>query len=229
MSRSRTLIVVGVPLLALPLLLASLAGRLSGRTLDEAGPAPAKQTPGPTDTRTETPAVETSASQPSPVDEAAREKAMLAAWQKNIDQWKKEGTEETADNSYCLVCHNNYRREKLVKAHEPVGIGCETCHGISDRHSADEDSVIPPDILFERTKVGLFCVQCHEQDELIESDDCHKKFFAGKLDHDKTCMSCHGSDHELKVRTRRWNKVTRELEWCDGVRMMQQRGDEQAP
>ena len=29
--------------------------------------------------------------------------------------------------------------------------------------------------------------------------------------------------HTLKVRTRRWDKETRKIEWYDGVRMMQQR------
>jgi hypothetical protein len=34
--------------------------------------------------------------------------------------------------------------------------------------------------------------------------------------------------HMMKVRTRRWDKETRKLEWYDGVRMMQQRDEKPA-
>ena len=112
----------------------------------------------------------------------------------------------------------------MVRVHEPKGVGCETCHGISDTHSEDEDSLIPPDVIFPRQNVGAFCLQCHEKSELLETDDAHQKFFDGKSE--KTCTNCHAMKHELKVRTRRWDKTTRKLEWYDGVRMMQQRSDD---
>jgi hypothetical protein len=216
-----TLITTGTFAVILAVVL--MGSRLSGRTTGEEEANQSQST----DARVETAVAKSAPAEAVDSAEAAREreKALIEVWQKNITQWKEEGSEDPADNSYCLVCHNNYRREKLVKVHEPVGISCETCHGISDKHSEDEDSLVPPDVLFERSKISLFCGQCHQQDELIESDECHKKFFAGKLDAEKTCLSCHGMEHELKVRTRRWNKVTREVEWYDGVRMMQQRGE----
>ena len=91
----------------------------------------------------------------SPTPEPVAEKRMLAQWHENIEQWKALDMPESADNSFCLVCHANYKQEKLVRVHETQGIGCETCHGISDKHSEDEDSLIPPDILFAKPVVGL--------------------------------------------------------------------------
>ena len=32
------------------------------------------------------------------------------------------------------------------------------------------------------------------------------------------CTNCHNMHHELKVRTRRWDKASRKLDWFDGVR-----------
>ncbi len=169
-------------------------------------------------------------------DSAQQEKLLRAEWYKNITQWKQieMDPKEPADNSFCLVCHANYETEKLVKVHRREGVGCETCHGISDKHSEDEDSLIPPDVIFARSSVGLFCLECHDKDELIESDKDHKKFFDAKeppqdpeeTSGKKTCTNCHAMKHELKNRTRRWNKETREVEWFDGVRMMQERDDE---
>ena len=156
--------------------------------------------------------------------DAAGNKALLAAWKKNIAQWKELYADEPADNSFCYVCHANYDDEKLVTAHAPKGIGCETCHGISDKHSEDEDSLVPPDVLFAKAKIELFCRQCHETEDLVEGDEAHKKFFAKpRGPKDKTCTNCHDMKHSLKVRTRRWDKTTRKLKWSDGVRMMQQR------
>jgi Doubled CXXCH motif (Paired_CXXCH_1) len=162
--------------------------------------------------------------------------AEMAVWRKNIAQWKKWEPGEPADNSFCNVCHADLEDEKLVQIHLPEGVGCETCHGISDKHSEDEDSLIPPDVLFAKSKISFYCVECHDQDELIESESEHKDLFAAvEKAHDpaakpkangkkqKTCTDCHEIGHKLKHRTRRWNKTTRKLEWYDGVRMMQSR------
>jgi hypothetical protein len=157
-------------------------------------------------------------------------------WQMNIAEWKEWGEDEPADNSFCNVCHANLQDERLVKTHLPVGVGCETCHGISDKHSEDEDSLIPPDVLFAQGKIAHFCVQCHAQDELVESQDEHEELFAAmkqppqqaqasssEKEASKTCTECHRFKHVIKNRTRRWNKDTGKLEWYDGVRMMQER------
>lgn len=146
-------------------------------------------------------------------------------WTKNIAQWKSAGQHDSADNSFCIVCHLNYKKERLVTLHEPAGVGCETCHGISDKHSEDEDNLIPPDVMFVKASVAQFCSQCHAKKKLLQDNDDHKSFFARQPGQaTKTCTDCHTMHHALKVRTRRWDKNTRKLQWYDGVRMMQQRG-----
>ncbi len=155
--------------------------------------------------------------------EVAGGKAFEAACAKNIAAWKAEDPGEPADNSFCYVCHVNYEEEKLVRAHHPVGVGCETCHGMSDQHSEDEDNLIPPDILFPKARIDSFCSKCHGREELLDVED-HETIFAKENRTTKACTDCHGQRHRLKVRTRKWNKVTRELTWYDGVRMMQKRG-----
>jgi hypothetical protein len=149
---------------------------------------------------------------------------VLEQWKKQVAGWKEVEPREAADNSFCYVCHLNYEndKEKLVAIHEPEGVGCETCHGMSAQHSQDEDSLVPPDVIFASNKVASFCVQCHEKRDLLEGDESHEKFFAGETEPDKTCTSCHDMKHSLKVRTRRWDKDSRKIEWYDGVRMMQE-------
>ena len=141
------------------------------------------------------------------------DQATIDQWRKNIDKWKEIDPREAADNSFCYVCHANYEKEKLVNTHEPEGVGCETCHGRSDKHSQDEDSLVPPDVIFASAKVANFCMQCHAKRDLLDGDEAHEKFFAGQVEPDKTCTSCHDMKHTLKVRTRRWDKETRKLEW----------------
>ncbi|MHB8865269.1 MAG: multiheme c-type cytochrome [Pirellulaceae bacterium] len=152
--------------------------------------------------------------------------AVLALWEKHVEQWKSVDPREQADNSFCYVCHANYEGEKLTSVHEAEGVGCETCHGMSDKHSQDEDSLVPPDVIFAPAKVASFCGQCHEKRDLLDGDESHEKFFAGQVEPDKTCTSCHDMKHQLKVRTRRWDKETRKIEWYDGVRMMQQQDND---
>lgn len=127
---------------------------------------------------------------------------------------------EPADNSYCLVCHTNYEEEKLTSVHQPVGVGCEKCHGISDRHSADEDNITPPDRMFTKTEVNAFCLTCHAKEKLAKDTD-HREFLAAQSEADDTCTECHGKQHRLKVRTRVWDKRTGKLVSDDGVRMME--------
>ncbi len=160
----------------------------------------------------------------------------LDPWHKNIAQWKEREAGEPADNSFCNVCHANLEDEKMVRIHLPEGVGCETCHGISDEHSEDEDSLIPPDVIFAKSRIVRFCIECHDKDELIDAEDKHRSLFV-ELDRPenlktpspdgekkrKTCTDCHRFKHTLKNRTRRWNKETGKVEWYDGVRMMQER------
>ncbi len=126
---------------------------------------------------------------------------------------------EPADNSYCYVCHANYEEEKLTQVHQPVGVGCERCHGESIKHSGDEDGLIPPDRMFAKADIDAFCIACHPEDQLRKRD-LHREWLV-ETQRDETCNECHGKEHRMKVRTRHWDKKTRKLIKDDGVRMMQ--------
>ena len=124
-----------------------------------------------------------------------------------------------ADNSYCYVCHINYRGEKLTLNHERAGVGCEECHGESDRHSADEDGLTPPEIMFPKARIAPACMACHPTSRLAR-EKAHKLMLADAAG-SAACTECHGK-HRLAVRTRRWDKATGKLLADDGVRMMQE-------
>jgi formate-dependent nitrite reductase cytochrome c552 subunit len=120
-----------------------------------------------------------------------------------------------ADNSYCLVCHANFKAEKLAAIHQKAGIGCAECHGESDRHSADEDGVTPPEIMFAKDKINAACMICHEEAKVR----ANAKHAVAEFKQ-KTCSDCHG-EHRMAARTRHWDKTTGKLIKAEGVRMMQ--------
>ncbi len=154
----------------------------------------------------------------SPADLPRAEAAATVA--KPADKPDTDPPPEPADNSYCYVCHAPYEQEELSKRHQPVGVGCETCHGISEKHSGDEDGLTPPDIMFPREKVAASCLaKCHRKQDLIDSGNHDEVFVAAKKT-DRTCTDCHAEKHRLKVRTRIWDKTTGKLLSDDGVRMM---------
>jgi hypothetical protein len=132
---------------------------------------------------------------------------------------KPKADAEPADNSYCYVCHANYDGEELADIHQPVGVGCEKCHGQSLDHSGDEDSITPPDRMFLKPEIIAYCLNCHDKEDLIGAQEEHAKLFQ-ETKPDKVCTDCHGEKHRLKVRTRIWDKKTRKLVKDDGVRMM---------
>jgi hypothetical protein len=133
---------------------------------------------------------------------------------------------EPADNSYCFVCHANYKQEFLAKSHEKVGVGCANCHGESDKHSSDENNITPPDTMYAKEKITVACMKCHPEADLIKAqkkmtEPLHASFLAGKFtDNKKWCIDCHGS-HSLPVRTRQWDKISGKLIKDDGVRVVQ--------
>jgi hypothetical protein len=124
-----------------------------------------------------------------------------------------------ADNSFCLVCHVNLEEEELVDVHLPVGVGCELCHGLSDDHSQDEDSLAPPEVMWPKARINRRCMTCHPRNELFaekEAARAHRKFFdrLESLDKakpgEKYCTQCHGK-HGIRNRTRIWEKETGKL------------------
>ncbi|NQT86810.1 hypothetical protein HQ560_08610 [bacterium] len=127
---------------------------------------------------------------------------------------------ERADNSFCYVCHINYEPEKLNAVHQKAGVGCETCHGISDRHSEDEDSMVAPDILWPKHRITGRCVTCHPIERLLASKEAagHRQALDPRAG--RHCTQCHGKKHRLKNRARVWDKETGKLlKWIGGPRM----------
>ncbi len=122
-------------------------------------------------------------------------------------------------NEFCSACHYGFAEESLARIHEQAGIGCERCHGESERHRSDEDNVTPPEIMYPKDKINPTCMMCHPRHE-IERVAHHHKLLAGaktvldsaeKAEGDQVyCTDCHGKDHRIKVRVIRWNKATGE-------------------
>lgn len=122
-------------------------------------------------------------------------------------------------NQFCSACHYGFSDEKLARTHEKAGIGCERCHGESERHRSDEDNITPPEIMYPKTRINPTCMMCHPRHE-INHVGPHKTLLAGAktaLDSEVKdseqiyCTDCHAKLHHINVRTIRWNKETGEL------------------
>lgn len=122
-------------------------------------------------------------------------------------------------NEFCSACHYGFDDEKLARTHEQAGIGCERCHGESERHRSDEDNITPPEIMYPKAKINPTCMMCHPRHE-IRHVEHHKTLLAGaktifdSADEDGDqiyCTDCHAKHHRINVRTIRWNKETGEL------------------
>lgn len=121
------------------------------------------------------------------------------------------------DNSFCLVCHGNYKNESIVVKHAKKNIGCARCHGSSEKHSADEDGLTPPEILYPREAVNPACMTCHGAEKMA-AETKHEKVLLNEPG-GPICFDCHGKGHKLANRTRIWNPWTGKLVRDDGVRM----------
>lgn len=121
-------------------------------------------------------------------------------------------------NLFCGACHYAFGEEELAISHERVGIGCERCHGESERHRSDEDNATPPEIMYPRERINPTCMMCHPRQK-IEHVSYHDSFLAGaetifdekSVDKKICCTDCHAKDHRIKVRSIRWNKQTGEI------------------
>lgn len=122
-----------------------------------------------------------------------------------------------ADNSLCLTCHLNFKKETLTLIHAQANIGCARCHGASDAHRLDEDTVTPPDVMFPKDKIKFFCMSCHTED--LINIPLHKTVMAEGEPVKAGCTDCHG-EHRLNYRTRKWDKVTRNLIKDERVRKL---------
>jgi hypothetical protein len=122
-------------------------------------------------------------------------------------------------NVFCSACHYGFSDEELARTHEMAGIGCERCHGESERHRSDEGNITPPEIMYPKAKINPTCMMCHPRHE-IQHVARHKTLLAGAKtvfdsadegDNQMYCTNCHARDHRINVRTIRWNKETGEL------------------
>ena len=153
-------------------------------------------------------------------EEPAEEQTEVVSVEQQV---KDEPAEERAEektfvaNLFCSACHYAFGDEELALSHERVGIGCERCHGESERHRSDEDNVTPPEIMYPKAKINPTCMMCHPRGKIKHVSD-HKSFLAGAkttfdkdTDQKQYCTDCHGKEHRMNVRTIRWNKATGEL------------------
>jgi len=147
--------------------------------------------------------------------------------QKHIEgvSGERQAAEEPSENKgfvanvFCSACHYGFGDEKLARTHELAGIGCERCHGESERHRSDEDNITPPEIMYPKAKINPTCMMCHPRHEI--SRVAHHKtllegaktvFDSSDEDGNQTyCTDCHAPHHRINIRTIRWNKETGEL------------------
>jgi hypothetical protein len=138
------------------------------------------------------------------------------AAQAGRDSRKKPASTFVA-NPFCEACHADFEEEELALAHEVFGIGCERCHGESFRHRSDEANVTPPEIMYPKEKINPTCMMCHPRHD-IRDIPAHRPILEASLsvsasppagENDKKyCTDCHGSQHQMKTRTIRWDKYT---------------------
>ncbi len=128
---------------------------------------------------------------------------------------------DPADNSYCYVCHINYKSEDITMIHAEKGVGCEACHGMSEAHSSDENGLTAPDRMFAQDRVTPYCASCHSVIKLRRVEKHMQFVFTKNREDRKVCTDCHGK-HRLENRTRKWNKATGVLIWKDGAPIMDQ-------
>jgi len=129
---------------------------------------------------------------------------------------------QPVDNSFCYVCHGNYKSEPLARRHLKAKITCSRCHGSSDDHSADEDGLTPPQIMFPKDAINPTCMICHKVEKLA-AVAAHEKVLVNRPDK-PACTDCHGKNHRMAHRTRVWDRWTGKLVRDDGVRLMKSSG-----
>jgi hypothetical protein len=127
------------------------------------------------------------------------------------------------DNYWCYVCHMNYQIEPLAVRHAKAGVGCSKCHGKSEKHTADEDGVIPPKKMFAKEEINSSCLPCHKEYAESAAICLYQPDALGAMETGPSqCTDCHGR-HQLANRTRRWDKASGKLLWRDGTKPVRQK------
>ncbi len=156
------------------------------------------------------PSVPTAPSKPPPLELDEEEPLRLDSLEKPASP---ATSKQTADNSSCLVCHANFRKEGLAATHASNAVGCSSCHGQSTAHRNDEANIIPPDQMFAVESIDSSCSRCHAGHD-VEPRAVVKRFLEKSPTQTEmkslVCTSCHG-EHRMAVRTVRWDRKTGKL------------------
>ncbi len=129
-------------------------------------------------------------------------------------------SEETpADNTFCVVCHLDLKKELIAAKHLEQDITCMQCHGSSTEHMQDEMLMTKPDILFGRTEVEPMCCECHETHQNPDAVEAFRKEWLGKhrengraITQNAVCTDCHGT-HNIVTEMGTLAKATVEPKW----------------
>ncbi|OHB80674.1 MAG: hypothetical protein A2W31_12760 [Planctomycetes bacterium RBG_16_64_10] len=91
----------------------------------------------------------------------------------------------------CSLCHVDVEDQFVGSGHFPEQVGCQTCHGPSAEHLADENNEVPPDELFARGDVDRLCAECHECGRSYRAEPA-----TDPAREPRVCTDCH-SPHNL--------------------------------
>jgi len=98
----------------------------------------------------------------------------------------------------CSICHVDVEDEYVGSMHFKKKVGCQTCHGPSKGHVADENNEVKPDHVFNRKSIDNFCTHCHhcKRPQAKKRALTKGKKLSSKR---KVCTDCHGH-HDLKLK-----------------------------
>lgn len=105
-----------------------------------------------------------------------------------------------SENTLCVVCHVDLKKEPISVVHDADDITCMKCHGPSTAHMQDEMLMTKPDLLFGRTEVVPMCMECHDDHEDPDAVDAFLEQWRGRhrengraITDDAVCTDCHGA------------------------------------
>ena len=99
-------------------------------------------------------------------------------------------------NKLCFDCHIDFKDEELSQDHQEQGVSCARCHGMSKPHMDDEVRRTPPDVVFRKGAMTVFCLTCHKPGEYREVPMHKAQESKPPQLKRRTCIECHG-DHKL--------------------------------
>ena len=105
-----------------------------------------------------------------------------------------------ADNSHCLVCHLDFKKEEISAEHEKEGVGCNSCHGESLAHGDDEFNITTPDVTYGRVEIAPLCTKCHKTHDkgrkyqaFLKKWEDERRPNGRMISAASVCTDCHGN------------------------------------